>query len=68
MSEALLEVTTHYNSVLEEDKVCLQKALDMVNAEVWKARHYRNKPGGGCFFPYIMKKVSGILGASGRET
>lgn len=61
MSEALLEVTTHCNSVLEEDKLGLRKELDTVKAEVWKARHYRNKPVGACFFPYIMKKVKAVF-------
>lgn len=46
MSEALLEVTNHYNRVSYEENLCLQKELETVKAEVWKACHYRNKPVG----------------------
>lgn len=68
MSEASLEVTMHSHNDLEEDKLRLQMELDRVEAEVWKACHYRNKPVGGCFFLFIVKKEkNGILGASRRE-
>lgn len=59
MSEALLEVITHYNSVLRKEN--LQEELDTVKAEVWKACHYRNKPVGVCFFPYIVKKDKAVF-------
>lgn len=57
MSEASPEVTTvRYLGALEKDNLHLQKELERVEAEVWKACHYRNKPLGGCFFLFIVKK------------
>lgn len=61
MSEASLDVTTLYNRDLEEDNLCLQKELDTVEAEVCKACHYKNKPVGGCFFLYTMKKAKTVF-------
>ncbi|XP_065521815.1 ankyrin repeat domain-containing protein 26-like [Lathamus discolor] len=36
ISEAILELTTYYNSVLDEDSLCLQKELDTGKAEMPK--------------------------------